>query len=141
MAKLYKTLLLLTIIVAFNACKKDDSPQNLILGKWKMTARQVVDTKGDHIEFESNIPPADSLYISYYQNGKGVATYPDQADKGFSYTVKDSKLTYIVDGTDLEPITYDILSLTKSELKLYMESFDSDLEPTLKTKITITYTK
>lgn len=121
------------ILVSFVSCKDDDAavdpgngqqPKTLLIGKWNMMKGEIY-TDGK-LTYEDDLKKTGCEYdfIDLKNNGKKDETYHNEEDctpennPGTWSFVESSKQLTVIDDEDGYKILYQVVSLTKTDLKV-----------------------
>lgn len=131
------------ILMILTSCKKNEnntsSParQNLLNGKWQLTAYTGTTTymgKDTTADFFATLEPCDKDdFITFYDNG--TCTEDENTNKCAKDQQIESGTWYLLDSdtrlsiADSNPDTFSIASLTASELKLQSVGYNSSGTP------------
>lgn len=139
--------LALLLIGSFSACKKkntEPSPQQKILGKWRITAWTIKASNNPTIfDLYAIMDACDKDNYFEYRTGGVVAVNegatkcspsdPQETTASYTLSADGKTLTWTMDGTNT---TFDVLELTNSSKKLRTTETDSGI--TYTTEITFT---
>ena len=102
------------------ACKKDSkSPQELILGKWKLDTYAYKEVDGGVVDEETEDASATNYYLDFRSDGK-VYMFMYGSYDTLSYSVPDAK-SLIIDGEDIT-----LSTLSEKKFSIYYKETSTD---------------
>jgi len=127
MKKLFSLTGLIVFLLAFSiiGCKKDKTPEELIIGKWNAVSEAWTDYE-DGVKTDEGTDTYDQneMALEFSDNGTGKVYYDNQVGDTFTWEMNGDVLTVIIPGEDPEEMGFtvneDDLTLTMT----YEETYD-----------------
>jgi len=114
----YLFLLATLLIVGFSACKKNDSTEERVLGKWFVEKREIKTTRdGRSSVYDYPVTPAD--YFSFKKDNTFLRSFDGVVSSG-SYLILGDNLLKINNDTAI------ISKITKNELNFNIKALGVD---------------
>lgn len=114
-----KKLLLLTLFPLFIACKKDSNltpdPVKTIAGRWYVRRILQEEYQYGKVVYQSDSAVNGTLYYEFNMDLTGMGS-TTASGRRFMYETDGKTITLRYDVLNVEPATYNIKSLTKTEM-------------------------